>query len=233
MNIYQLSRKWWDWSFKNPEKVRPIHSAIYFMAIEHCNRMGWKEAFGFPTSMVMEAIGVSNYKTYKKALDELVEFGFIRMVEHSRNQYSANIIALVFFTEASGEASGEALDKALSKHMAKHTAKHVQSTASIDIQEYKNTNIQESTGEPVFRPPSIEECVSASQMSGFTKEQGEAYYHMRNSTNWLVARGKSGNLFPIANWRSDMYHAINKGYLDRDASKLKQSETSIFDDKPF
>lgn len=226
MNIYHLSRKWWDWSFENPERVRPIHSAILFMAIEHCNRMGWKKNFGFPTTMVMEAIGVSNYKTYKKALDELVEFGFIQMVERSRNQYSANIIALVNFAEASGEAHG----KALSKHMAKQ----VQSTASIDIQDYKNTGITESTSVSGFVPPTLEECVQASLMSGFSRELGEAYFHMRNSTNWMVARGKAGNLFPVGNWRSDLFNAVHKGYLERDLrSKSKTPHLDTLDDKPF
>ena len=34
MNGYELSRKWFDWSFENPELVSPSHTAIYFFAIE-------------------------------------------------------------------------------------------------------------------------------------------------------------------------------------------------------
>jgi hypothetical protein len=69
--------------------------------------------------------------------------------------------------------------------------------------------------------PTIEDCTQASQMSGFTKEQGEAYYHFRNANGWMVARGKDGNLFPIANWRSDMVMAISKGYLEKQQDKTK------------
>jgi hypothetical protein len=69
--------------------------------------------------------------------------------------------------------------------------------------------------------PTIDDCVQASQMSGFTKEQGEAYYHFRNANGWMVARGKDGNLFPIANWRSDMVMAISKGYLEKQQDKTK------------
>lgn len=69
--------------------------------------------------------------------------------------------------------------------------------------------------------PTIDDCIEASQMSGFTKEQGEAYYHFRNANGWMVARGKEGNLFPIANWRSDMVMAISKGYLDKQQDKGK------------
>jgi hypothetical protein len=130
MNGYELSRAWFDFSFENPEKIKPIQSAIYFFAIEHCNRLGWKENFGLPSQMVMEAIGVKNWKTYSAALKELVEIGFIKMIEVSKNQFSSNIVALVNFTKATTEAQPKALDKALSKHSTKQR----QSTVSIDKQ---------------------------------------------------------------------------------------------------
>jgi hypothetical protein len=128
-NGYELSRAWFDYSFQNPEKIKPIHSAIYFFAIEHCNRLGWKDKFGFPSQMVMEAIGVKNWRTYSKALNDLVDFGFIKMIEISKNQYSSNIIAIVKNTKAHTKA----LDKALSKHSTKQS----QSTVSIDKQTNK------------------------------------------------------------------------------------------------
>lgn len=135
-NGYELSRAWFDFCFENPEKVRPIHSAIYFFAIEHCNRLGWKEKFGFPSQMVMEAIGVKNWRTYSGALNELVSWNFIKMIETSKNQYSSNIIAIVKITKASTKA----LDKALQKHGTKHS----QSTVSIDKQ-YNNKQYNKET----------------------------------------------------------------------------------------
>ena len=81
MNHYELSRTFWDWSFENPEKVKPIHSALYFFTIEHCNRLGWKEKFGLPTTMAKEAIGVRSYNTYINALTDLVDWGFLILVE--------------------------------------------------------------------------------------------------------------------------------------------------------
>jgi hypothetical protein len=45
MDIFKLTRSYWDFSFSNPEKIKPIHTAIYFFAIEHCNRLAWKEKF--------------------------------------------------------------------------------------------------------------------------------------------------------------------------------------------
>jgi len=123
MNSYELSRKWFDWSFENPEKISPNHSALYFFAIEHCNRLGWKQKFGFPTTMAMEAIGIKSYNTYIKIFNDLISFGFLKLIQKSKNQYSSNIIALSNFDKA--------LDKALDKAMIKHTTKQRESTSSI------------------------------------------------------------------------------------------------------
>lgn len=134
MNSYELSRAFTDWAFENPQKIKPIHYAIYFFAIEHCNRLGWKKNFGLPSQMVMEAIGVKNWRTYSNGLKDLVDFGFIKMIETSRNQYSSNIIAIVKNTKAQSKA----LDRALSKHSQKQGIKHSQGTVSINKQGTRN-----------------------------------------------------------------------------------------------
>jgi hypothetical protein len=133
MNSYELSRSFTDWAFDNPEKIKPIHYAIYFFSIEHCNRLGWKNKFGLPSQMVMESIGVKNWRTYAIGLNDLVEWGFISMVEVSKNQYSSNIISLSA-TVKNTKADTKALDKALSKHSQKQHTKQSQSTVSIDKQ---------------------------------------------------------------------------------------------------
>jgi hypothetical protein len=107
---------------------------------------------------------------------------------------------------------------------------------AIKVKESKGNEIK---GEERIRSahdiPSLEMCIQTAQMDGFTKEQGEAYYHFRNANGWMVARGKEGNLFPIANWRSDMTMAISKGYLEKDTPKAKTSTPYLdtLDDKPF
>jgi hypothetical protein len=127
MNGYELSRKWFDWSFENPERINPNHTALYFFIIEHCNRLGWKEKFGLPTTMAKEAIGIRSYNTYINTLNDLVEFGFINLIEKSKNQYSSNIVALSNFDKAP--------NKALDKALIKHTTKQGESISSIDKQE--------------------------------------------------------------------------------------------------
>ncbi|GHA48612.1 hypothetical protein GCM10007103_31930 [Salinimicrobium marinum] len=133
MNGYEFSRLWFDFSFVNPGKVKPVHTAVYFFAIERCNRLGWKEEFSFPTDLAMEALGIKNYKTYIGALQDLEEWGFIKWIQKSRNQYTANVIALVKNTEAP--------PKALDKAMSNHYPKQVRSIASINKQlNYKQIN---------------------------------------------------------------------------------------------
>jgi hypothetical protein len=140
MDIYTLSRNFFNWSFENPEKINPNHIALYFFCIEQCNRLGWKDKFGLPATMAKEAIGIRSYNTYKKTLDDLVEFGFIKMIEVSKNQYSSNIIAISKFNKAYNKA----LDNALIKHTSKQSESTRQSIDSIDIQEYNSTIIQDT-----------------------------------------------------------------------------------------
>ena len=141
MNVFDLSRNFWDFAFENPEKIKPNHIAMYFFAIEHCNRLGWKEKFGFPTGMAMEALGIKSYNTFISTLKDLVDYGFIKMVERSKNQYSANIIALSKFNKAQYKA----LDKAFIKHSTKQSESTIQSTVqsidSINKPIYNNTNL--------------------------------------------------------------------------------------------
>jgi len=127
---FELSRAFWDFTFENPEKVTPTHIAIFFFSVEHCNRLGWKDKFGLPTSMVLEAIGVKSYNTFKPCFNDLAEWGFIKVIEYSKNQYSSNIIALSIGVSKNNKA----LDKALAKHGTKHLQSTVQSTGSIDKQ---------------------------------------------------------------------------------------------------
>jgi hypothetical protein len=149
---YELSRNWFDFCFENPEMVSPTHTALYFFAIEHCNRLGWKEKFGMPTEMAKDAIGVKSWHTYIKAFNDIVEWGFFKLIQRSKNQYSSNIIALT----KNIKAHNKALDKALTKHSSKHSSKQGrskhQSKDSIDKQINKEplNHKQENKDVPLF-----------------------------------------------------------------------------------
>lgn len=135
LDYFKLMRSFWDWAFENPDLIKPTHCALYAFIVEHCNRLGWKKKFGLPTTMAMEALGIKSYNTYINCLNNLVEFGLIEMIEKSKNQYSANIVALSNFNKALDKA----LDKAFIKHMTKQSESTVQSTSestdSIDKQD--------------------------------------------------------------------------------------------------
>lgn len=128
MNSYELSRDWFDWCFDNPELITPTHTALYFFIIEHCNRLGWKEKFGLPMEMAKDAIGVKNYRTYSKTFSDLEKWGFIKIVQKSKNQYSSNVIAIVKNTKAKSKA----LDKAMQSHTQKQSQKQVHGIVGID-----------------------------------------------------------------------------------------------------
>ena len=163
---YELSRQWFDFSFENPEKIKPIHTAIYFFAIEHNNRLGWRKRFGYPTTMVMEAIGVKSYNTYINALRDLVSFGFVEMIEQSKNQHSANIIALSKYNKA--------LDKALDKAFIKHATKQSESTQQSD-----SSIVKPLTSKPIKQLTNIEILFKDFNINNSLKEKILEYIDYR------------------------------------------------------
>jgi hypothetical protein len=210
MNGYELSRGFCDWAFENPHKIKPIHYAIYFFSIEHCNRLGWKRSFGLPSQMVMEAIGVKNWRTYSAGLNDLVDFGFVEMLERSKNQYSSNIIAIVNFTKAPTKA----LDKALQKHSTKHSTKQGQSIVSIDKQETKN-NEQDMT-------PTKEDFLAhgLSKMPDVSIEALGMKYESWIDNDWCT--NKDGKKRKIQNWKSTLTNTLP--FLPKQPKDQKQDK---------
>jgi len=200
-NGYELSRNWFDWSFENPEKISPNHSAIYFFAIEHCNRLGWKEKFGFPTQMVMDAIGIKKHQTYIKYFNDLVDWGFFNLVQKSTNQYSANIISIKCATPKNGKA----LDKAFIKHRTKQTETNGQSTGQ------SNSSVDKQlTNKPIKQitiPAEID-------FLNYCKEKlNEKYLPLEFSLKskymaWVENGWKTGENKEIKNWKSTILNTI-------------------------
>jgi hypothetical protein len=217
MNSYELSRNWFDWAFENPELVSPTHTAIYFFAIEHCNRLGWKDKFGFPTQMAMDAIGVRKHQTFTKHFTDLVEWGFIGLVQKSKNQYSANIISL----KSAKPKNGKALDKALVRHGAKQSQSTRQSKDSIDKQETMNNEQETNTGAiaPNEKEP---EKPKTKKTEIPTEEEFMAYYKSELSRQfpgvefdvktkyetWVFDDWKDGYGKKINNWKLKLKSTI-------------------------
>lgn len=110
MNGYELSRRWFDFSFDNKE-AKVQHTAIYMWCIELNNRLGWKKEFGLPTIDTMEGLSIGNKNTFLSALDDLVTWGFILIVKEPKNQSQCRIVSICYIE--SDTALVSALDTAV------------------------------------------------------------------------------------------------------------------------
>lgn len=157
MNGYNLTRAWYDFKFENVGKVKAVHSDMYFYIIDLWNRLGQKSNFGLPTDVAMEALGIGSYNTYKKVLQDLIDFKFIILVSDSKNQHSSKVIALVTALSKNDKATDKALDKAHAKATDKPSDKPTdKATDTIDKQrnnrtiEQLNNEIKEYKENEVF-----------------------------------------------------------------------------------
>ena len=194
MDYFKLTRSFWDFAFDNPEKIKPNHCALYLFIVEHCNRLGWKQKFGLPTTMAKDAIGIRSYNTYIITLNDLVDFGLIELLEKSKNQYSSNIIAISNFNKAHSKA----LDKALINHDTKQS----ESIDSIDKQDtyINNNNI-----------PTWELFLAY----GKEKEPSVKVSALKNKYDAWVENGwKNGNDKPIKNWKSALLQTLT--YIEKE-----------------
>jgi hypothetical protein len=103
-NGYELSNGWFEFLKNNVSIVKTNHSALYNYIIHKANKLGWPDEFGLPSENSMHASGFNNYKSYKRTLDDLVEFGVIRLIQESKNQHTSTVIALVNLSKAHTKA---------------------------------------------------------------------------------------------------------------------------------
>lgn len=180
MDGYTLAKNYFDWAFENSQKVSGNHAALYFYCIDLCNRLGWKKEFGLPTEVTKLSIGVRNPKTYAKILNDLAEWGFLKIIEKSKNQHSATVVALVKNTQATTKAHTSALYRQIPQQG--------NSTVVIDKQEnIKPLNLEtlkpdnEKKGDDSFRdnpdcPPELLPKPWAQESLDYQND----YYHMND-----------------------------------------------------
>lgn len=221
MNGYKLSRAWFDFAIENPELIRPSHGILYFFAIEHCNRLGWKEKFGLPTDYTMAHIGIKNYKTYMNVFNDLIDFGFFKIIQRSKNQYTTNIIALVYFTKAPTKVPTKASTKAYPKQ--------VQSIVSID---------KPITNKPLLtikkvgydNPPTLKEIeIYFLKKIDNSKNEAEKFFKYNDALGWKNKGQKIKNWQSIADlwllseekYKKEKSFGKNEKIIDYEAEKLK------------
>jgi len=214
MNSYELSRNWFDYCFENPEMVRPTHTALYFFIIEHCNRLGWKAKFGLPMEMAKDAIGIKNYRTYTKTFEDLIKWGFIKLIQKSKNQYSSNIIAIVQNPKATTKATTKALDKA----MIKHSQKQVHGIVCIDKHnnnKHKTKNKEQSVSLPF---PSLDDVIKYFIANNYSKESAIKAFNFYEVANWIDTKGNIINNWKqkmISQWFKDENKIVEEIYYDK------------------
>jgi len=179
---YKLSRAWFDFAFENPDRCNPNHTALYMWILEKKNRLGHKEKFGLPTQEAMEILGIKSKHTYYKAFNELVEFGFIKVITESHNQYTSIVIMLCQKLSQHKHSTNTALDLALTQH------EH--STVPI----VKQTN-QQTLKQRNNIPPTSEEFNSFCLENGFEHIAKKAFdYYSGN--DWKDNQNKK-----VKNWK--------------------------------
>lgn len=118
---YKYSRAWFDFAFENVDKVTASHGILFLWLVEINNRLGWVENFQITAKECQQGMSCKSYNTYKKCFNDLVEWGFIKVVKQSVNQYQCNVIALSKFDNPLDKALDKALNKAQDKALDKAT----------------------------------------------------------------------------------------------------------------
>jgi len=219
MNGYNLSRRWFDFTFENHE-AKVQHTAIYLWCVELNNRLGWKENFQLPTSSTMEGLSIGNKNTFLSALKDLEKWGFLKIILEPKNQNQARIISLC--RSESEPADGTALDTALIQQSDSTGNGTGVGTVPIDKQinqetnteeklDKKNEEIVEPNPEPKpkpkttrnkkeFVPPTVEEMIAYFVENNKDPQKAKEAFNYYNNFGWKDKNGSK-----VENWKQKMH----------------------------
>jgi len=204
-DIFELSRNWWEYAAQN--RVKPIHNALYFYIINKANTLHWKPEIGLPTEYTVMCLG-TYYKAYKSALEDLESFGFIRIVERSKNQHTSLVIALVNLTKADTKAITKADTKALPKQLPKQLQ---------DNKTSKNSKESKNSKDVAAPPPSFDEVLKYVLEKKFIRALAENFFQYYSDTKWTKKNGEA-----VKNWKLTMNTWMNEPHNQ----KFKSPETT-------
>ena len=77
-------------------KYKSYHSSLHRYLIWLCNTHYWKNPIGVHTADAMLYAGIGDPKVYKRAMQDLHDWGLIVWLHRSKNQFSCNKIHLCF-----------------------------------------------------------------------------------------------------------------------------------------
>ena len=97
MDGYSLTRAWFDFAFAHTE-CKAVHTAMYLLIVNLNNKLLWKKEFGLPSEYCMEGLSIKNRRTYTNTLNDLVRWGFVEIIQESKNQHQSRVISLSAYT---------------------------------------------------------------------------------------------------------------------------------------
>jgi len=193
MNGYQLTDAWFEFRFQHPEKVSHAHTELYFYLVYHWNKLSQKEKIGLPSAVTMEATGIRNYKTYRKCVQDLAKFGFIRIVSEAINQHQAMVVAWGKNTKADTEALTEAVTKAQTEALT-----HIGELSNYITKEHIDIKpkAKKKKEKVQFLPPTIEQVQDYFNEKAYPLQLVEKVFNHYNDKQWHKSNGQ-----PVIDWK--------------------------------
>lgn len=192
-------KKWFEFTFENPENITTNHTALYFFCIYVNKSFGNKEKFTLNSSVAMESLGIASYNTYNKALNDLIRWKFLKEIKRAKNQYQNSCFALSKFDKAQYKAIDEAL------------------LQSNEIQKVKPSKIER---EKKLEIPTFNEFFTFISLIDEYKDKLDSlkYSIKAKYDSWIENGWKDGNNTPIKQWKTKIRNTlpylkpINNGY---------------------
>jgi hypothetical protein len=184
LNGYMLTELWFNFSFENTEKVTGNHGNMWQYIVFLNNKLNWVENFGLPRQYVMGIIGIKNHKTYSKVLNDLVEWGFVEVIQESKNQYSSTIISIK--NSYAMVKNTTALYKQVLQHLPEHLPQHCIDKELLNVLTNKRIN-DENAG----LSSNLNTKLSSSDLPTLWEELKSSY---PKKENILKAKHAFGNL---------------------------------------
>ncbi len=165
----------------------------------------------------MEATGIRNYKTYRKCIKDLAEFGFIRLVSEAINQHQAMVVAWGKNTKAGTEALTEALTKAQSEALT-----HIGELSNYKTKELKKEGGEKKVKEKKkFIAPSVDEVRSYFEDKGFPLELVQQVYSHYADADWTKANGSK-----VIDWKRTISNNWQEKF-DRHKARQQKSYQNV------
>ena len=182
-------KKWFEWTFQNPEKITTNHTALYMFCVYVQQSFGNKDKFTLNTSVAMESLGIASYNTYNKTLNDLIKWKFLKEIVRAKNQYQNSCFALSKFDKAQYKALGTALLQ----------NGEIQKVTSVKIDKEKKSEI-----------PTFNEFFTFISLIDEYKEKAESlrYSIQAKYDSWIDNGWKDGNNTPIKQWKTKIRNTL-------------------------